>query len=366
MKNLHWLVILLISYSCNNGQPKIAINNQEKRKKDISKIQSDLIFENTKVFPNNTQLSIAIIENGQPHFYGIIRENDTISNLKNEFKNFEIGSITKTFTSTLLSGLAIENKIGLDDNINEYLKFQLKDNQKITFKQLANHTSGLPIVPPNYDLENKKSISNHFKNYDEQNLKEYLTQSMDLGEREMGYSNLGAAILAYTLCKVEHTSYNTLLQKRIFSKYNMENSTTIRSEVDNQLIKGLDENGHETPNWDMDIYVGAGGILSTTADLSKFAIAQFDSANIELALTRKVTQVVDENEDVGLGWGIIKNKSENNWYGHYGATGGYSSAITIDPINQTGVIILSNVSYLNKNMMNIFLLNTELMKTLGR
>ena len=189
---------------------------------------------------------------------------------------------------------------------------------------------------------------------------------MDLGETEMGYSNLGAATLAYTLCKVENTSYNALLQERIFSKYKMENSTTIRSEVENQLIKGLDENGHETTNWDMKIYVGAGGILSTTADLSKFAIAQFDSNNIELALTRKVTQVIDENEDAGLGWGIIKNKSENSWYVHYGATGGYSSGIIIDPIKQTGVIILSNVSYLNKNMMNILVLNTELMKTLGQ
>ena len=40
------------------------------------------------------------------------------------------------------------------------------------------------------------------------------------------------------------------------------------------------------PNWDLSVLMGAGGILSTVEDLSKFAIAQFDNSNKELELAR--------------------------------------------------------------------------------
>ncbi|WP_051554593.1 serine hydrolase domain-containing protein [Maribacter antarcticus] len=110
----------------------------------------DLIFANEKVFPNNTQISIAIIENGVARFYGIKRMNDSIRNIEN--KNFKIGSISKVFTSTLLAGFVIENELGLDENSNQYLKFQFKGNQEIKCRELANHTSGLLRLPTNLNL----------------------------------------------------------------------------------------------------------------------------------------------------------------------------------------------------------------------
>lgn len=366
MKKLLWFILLLIIYGCQNTTQKVAKNNQEIPLNKISHTQSEKIYNKSKLFPNKTQLSIAIIENGQSSFYGVLIENDKVLSVENRDNVFEIGSITKIFTSTLLSGLVIENKVELDDYINKYLKFQLKENQKITFKQLANHTSGLPGIPPNSDIELKENLRNPnpYKNYDEQKLIEYLSQTMELGDRKMSYSNLGAALLGYTLSKIENKSYELLLQERVFSKYDMINSTTDRCQIKNKLIKGLDENGNVTPNSDLAIHVGAGGILSTTEDLAKFAIAQFDSVNKELALTRQKTFTIDENQDIGLGWGIIKNKSKGNWYSHFGATGGYSSAMTIDPTNRNGVIILSNVSYWNKNQSDIILLSTELLQTL--
>ncbi len=368
MKKHLLLTISILFYSCGNEEISVASNNQDFEKSNITKEQSKLIFEKTKVFPNNTQISIAIIKNGIPKFYGIKRGNDSIITVNNERNVFEIGSITKIFTSTLLAKLVIENKIGLDENINQYLNFQLKDNQKIKFIELANHTSGLPRMPTNLNLFFADS-DNPFEKYDEQKLKEFLIEDLELStmtNNKSDYSNLGAGLLAYTLSQIESKSYQKLLQENIFSKYEMTKTTTGKIQIEQLLIKGQNPEGKVVPNWNFAILSGAGAILSSTEDLSKFAIAQFNNENKELELTRIKTSVVNENMDIGLGWHIIKKESGENWIWHNGGTGGYSSSMSIDMNNRNGIIILSNVSAYSSNMGNIDKLCFGLLKTLER
>ena len=76
-----------------------------------------------------------MIKNGKVNFVGVKRNNDTISQIEIHQNVFEIGSLTKVFTATILSNLV------LDDNINDYIEVLIKNNLKISFKQLANHTS---------------------------------------------------------------------------------------------------------------------------------------------------------------------------------------------------------------------------------
>lgn len=365
MKKSILLTIFVCLSSCGK-ELEIATNNQDIKNGQITKKQSELIFEKIKLLPNNTQISIAIIENGKAHFYGVKRENDKIVSIDNQNRVFEIGSITKVFTSTLLAGLVLENKVNLDDNIADHLELRLKDNQQITFKELANHTSGLPRLAQNRGFGLFRDSDNPYKDYDEEKLLEYITEKMELREKKYHYSNIGAAILSYTLAKLSNQNYQDLLFDRIFSKYKMKNSTTIRASVKDKLINGLDGNGNVTPNWDMGVHVGAGGILSTSEDLSKFALAQFDNSNEELELTRKKTYSVNKSTDVGLGWHIIKLKNMDEFYAHNGGTGGYTSSINIDTINQNGVIILSNVTSLMEKHLSIIELCSELLQTLGK
>ena len=340
------------------------INNLTIKSGLITQKQSEIIFENAKIFPNHTQISIAIIKDGKVNYYGINNKNDTILTVNNQKSVFEIGSISKVFTSTILANFVIDEKINLNDNINGYLKTSFNNDTEISFINLANHTSGLPRLPSNLDLT-KVNPENPYKEYKEKELEEYLTKHLELLNKEKyQYSNLGAGLLGYTLSKIENTTYENLLQNKIFSKFNMYNSTSDINKIKENLVKGLNNEGNDVPNWEFSVLAGAGAIFSTVEDLSQFAISQFDNSNKELKLTRKKTFEVNENMDIGLGWYILKSQSKNFWYWHNGGTGGYSSSMVIDENTKNGIIILSNVSAFNPNMGNIDKLCFELMKTI--
>ncbi|MGM0620665.1 MAG: serine hydrolase domain-containing protein [Bacteroidota bacterium] len=367
MKKYLTTVIGLFLLSCSNGQPPFAENGLINNGLEITRDQTDLICEKSKSFPENTQLSIAIIDSSIVKFVGITRINDTIGSTDNRHKIFEIGSISKVFTSTLLANFAINGKPELDDTIQDFTDTKMNTSEKITFKQLANHTSGLPRLPSNLNLLSSDP-GNPYKNYDEEKLKEYLTEKLKLQRApgtEFEYSNLGAGLLGYLLTEVSKSSYEELLNELIFSKYDMPSSTTNRDKVKDKLVKGLDNKGNETSNWDLNALVGAGGILSSVDDLTKFAIAQFDRHNTELYLTQQPTFTVSEHMQMGLGWHIIKTnngKSEIIW--HNGGTGGYTSSMALDTENKCGIIILSNVSAFHKDSGKIDDLCFGLMNTM--
>jgi len=302
-----------------------------------------IVFAKTKELPNNTQLSIAINQNEKTNYYGIIKLNDTIKPIENQHKIFEIGSITKVFTSTILASLVEDKKIKLTDNINAYYPFTFKDSLKLSFESLANHTSGLPRLPENFDLSN---TINPYKNYGKAEIEAYLKNLLkpeNKAPKTYSYSNLGTGLLGYTLGLSQKTSFQKLLQQRVFNKYNMKNSFISSQNLGTRLVKGLNKNGETVANWDFDVLFAAGGILSTTEDLAIFANAQFNPKNKELELTRKTTFDIADKTKIGLGWHKLGITNAEDLIWHNGGTGGYSSSITMKIEKKTAVIILSNV-----------------------
>lgn len=366
MKRTFLGLIILLAFSQASGQTTSVVNALDLTERQISEEQLDLIFKKTQELPANTEVSIGFIKDGEISYYGVRRSNDSLIFSNNSDHIFEIGSITKVFTSTLLANFVLDSIVKIDDRIQDYLDFRIK-NRKITFLQLANHTSGLPKLPSNLNLE-EVDFSNPYKDYDEAQLKEYLTQDLKTltkPGKNYEYSNTGAGILGYILASKANTTYEDLLQKYIFSKYEMKNSTTDRSTISSKLVDGLDAKGKKTSNWDLNALVGAGGILSSIEDLSKFALAQFDIKNRELELTRKSTFDYPKYQmKVGLAWNIISPKDNVQWHAHNGGTGGFSSMLVMDVENKNGVLILSNVSSFNEKARNIEQLCIGLMRML--
>ncbi|HEY0653648.1 MAG TPA: serine hydrolase domain-containing protein [Chryseosolibacter sp.] len=327
--------------------------------------QYNIISHSLMKLPANVQFSVALVENGKVTFIEAKREKDTVVILQNRDRVFEIGSISKVFTSTLLAESVLQGRVSLDKNFDEGLGVNIKDNTRISFRQLANHTSGLPRLPTNLILF-AVDPANPYRDYDETKLREYLSTQLKVAQEpgtKYEYSNLAVGLLGYVLSKIEMKSYEELLQQRIVKKYEMRNSTTERSKVENKLVKGVGVDGKEVSNWDLGVLVGAGGILSTAEDLSKFAVAQFDESNKVLALTREKTFDVNETMAIGLGWHILK-RDGGEVFNHNGGTGGYRSSMSIDIKNKRSVIVLSNLTAFHSESKSIDTVCGDLLKTL--
>ena len=356
---------LLIQFSGQlKGQEVIS------RKQDIPGAQLDTIALYIQDFPVNTQLSIALINDSTTSFLGFAKFPDGWSVLDNRDSVFEIGSITKVFTSALLAGMVDEGLLSLDDPISGMLPFKAghveKEGVPITLKTLANHTSGLPRIPFNLTPLVRENPENPYKDYDHALLREFFENMSELPYvpgSTYQYSNLGAGLLGYLLELRSGKSYEDLLQERIFTVYRMKSSTTRRRNIASRLVKGRNSQGEIVPNWDMNALKSAGAILSSAHDLSLFVKANFQENRV-LSLQRKQTLSTGKRSGIALAWQILERDSGETWHWHNGATGGYRSQMVMDVENRKAVIILSNVSGSNRDSNNIDQLGFLLQETL--
>lgn len=105
--------------------------------------EAELIFDVLSCFPNKTRRSVAIIDRTSDHCYVTMRLADTLRTIQNRDNVFEIGSISKAFTSSLLAREVVENGFNPDTPVRTVLDFELREGIDFTSVQLVNHTSGL-------------------------------------------------------------------------------------------------------------------------------------------------------------------------------------------------------------------------------
>jgi len=311
---------------------------------------SDIEQINTTIskFPENTQFAVAKIENGEICFYGVEKTNDSLNVINNDKSVFEIASISKVFTSTMLAQLSLDGKLALDDDIAKYLDVEINNNAQINFMQLANHSSGLPRLPPGLLWPSLfTNQENPYGQYGENKLIGYVENK--LKQKKIGkyrYSNLAVGLLGHILGRVLNTNYEAALQQLVCQPLELNSTTTDRSSISQTLVQGRNKKGKEFPFWDFNVLAGAGGIYSNVSDLAKFILANFDENNHALQLQQKSTLEVNKGLKVGLGWHLVNSKQTNNadWLFHNGATYGSSSELLADPANKKSVILLTNVS----------------------
>ena len=118
-------------------------------------------------------VSLGILRNDSLFVYGYGETAVGNGRLPDGNTAYEIGSISKTFTATLLGDAVRRGLIQLDDSVNEYLPDSIpvlqKDNAVATMVMLANHTSGLPRLPPNF-LTTNYAPNNPYRSYDQKTL----------------------------------------------------------------------------------------------------------------------------------------------------------------------------------------------------
>jgi D-alanyl-D-alanine-carboxypeptidase/D-alanyl-D-alanine-endopeptidase len=266
---------------------------------------------------------------------------------------FEIGSISKVFTATLLANMVERGEVALNDPISKYLpntvKVPSRNGREITLEDLATQRSGLPRLPGNFSPKDDK---NPYADYSVEQMYAFLsgyTLTRDIGSK-YEYSNLGVGLLGHILALRAGTDYESLVRARILQPLGMRHTgVKLTPYMKSHLATGHDNLLQPVPNWDIPTLPGAGGLRSTVNDMLKFAAANLRIGDPVLAASMQATQQVRQDTtipytDIGLAWHISKRAgAEITW--HNGGSGGYRSYIGLEPKKRIAVVVLTNANY---------------------
>jgi len=263
---------------------------------------------------------------------------------------FEIGSITKVFTSLVMADMIERGEVKPDDPVAKFLPSSVtvpsRNGRQITLLDLSMQISGLPRLPNNL---NPTDFSNPYVDYDAHRLYAFLSSyklTRDIGEK-YEYSNLAVGLLGHALSLKAGMSYEELVRRRILEPLGMTStSITLSDSLKKRLAVGHDATLKPVKNWDLNVLAGAGAIRSTANDMLKFLAANVDLTESPLrAAMHRMRSVhretgVDDLE-IMMAWHVL-HKFGTDLVWHNGGTAGYRSFAGFVPANKTGVVVLCN------------------------
>ncbi|HUF29939.1 MAG TPA: serine hydrolase [Gemmatimonadaceae bacterium] len=283
---------------------------------------------------------VGVVDSSGSHFFSAGSTSMRGGNAVDEQTIFEIGSVTKLFTTLLLTAMASRGEVELDEPVSALLPDSVHVPQRdsvITLRMLALHRSGLPDLPPNWVSPDS---ANPYAAYDSVQLYAFLRDyslPRAPGTRFV-YSNLGSGLLGFALARHARMSYEELLRARVLEPLGLRRTGISRdSAALLRSARGHTESG-ETPDWQFDALAGAGALRSTAADLAVLLRAiidrhsQVDSA---IALTLPTTS------RTALGWNVRRETGSTILYVG-GRTGGFRSFIGVNLSARRGVVALTN------------------------
>lgn len=301
----------------------------------LDKAKLDKFFD-TLAAKNKAMGSLTVAKDGNVLYsraVGYSQINDKDKKASTTATRYRVGSIAKMFTAVMIFQLTEEGKLKLSDPLAKFYP-QIPNAEKITIAQILSHRSGIHSFTGDPDfrtwLMNPKTK--------EEMLAVIAKSKPDFepGEK-MQYSNAGYVLLGYIVEKVGGKSYQTALKERITSKIGLK---------DTYLGGKTDVSNNETfsysyaGNWkqeietDLSIPGGAGAILSTPTDLTKFIQALFD---LKLISKESLNQM--QTEKMGMFPFPLDGKTV---YGHTGGIDGFNSMLIYSPEEKLAIAYTSN------------------------
>jgi serine-type D-Ala-D-Ala carboxypeptidase/endopeptidase len=272
---------------------------------------------------------------------------------------FEIGSITKTFTTTLLAGMARDGVVALDDPVQRHLPAGVRlpvRGRDITLEDLATHRSGLPRLPKGLLLPALTSDRRDpYAKLDAARLEAAVSASRP--RREPGgrvvYSNYGMGLLGHVLALRAGMTYERLVRTRICEPLGMVDTwIDVPPPERPRVAEGHTRRGRYAPPWHLAALAGAGGLRSTAADL--LAFLRLHTTAPESPLTEAAAETARprgpwQKVEIGLGWlilppggGLPWRRSRHRMLIHDGGTGGFRSFAGVIPEIDASVVVLAN------------------------
>jgi CubicO group peptidase (beta-lactamase class C family) len=272
---------------------------------------------------------------------------------------YRIGSTSKTITAYLMMLMVQNGTIHLDDPVAKYLpdlsQFKQDSWKNITFRELADHTSGLAREPRGLDT----AAAGRTEEWENTVLKfiPITTLRPPIG-KYYSYSNIGYALLGLAISRAAHKSFIDLVKEMVFRPHGMTNSFyIIPNGYENRIATGY--------QWDPSSYsystteperqligrsykVPNGGVFTTGNDLARFVIALTADTDFLAKNYRDTMQTIQtfinkkKNIGYGLGLFITDDTKGVKMCGHDGGIVGYNSFMVFNPESRIGVILFRN------------------------
>jgi CubicO group peptidase (beta-lactamase class C family) len=289
--------------------------------------------------------SVAVSKDGVIIYTKTIGFSDIENNLKaGENSKYRIGSISKTFTSVLILKAVEENKLDLNQMIYKYFP-TIKNSKKINIKLLLSHRSGI------HDFtDDKDFLTWNTQPKTKQEMVRIISKAgSDFKPNSKNeYSNSNFVLLTYILEEIFNKPYSELLQEYIIEPVGLHN-TYFGGKIDsnNNECKSYSFSGSWKlePETDTSIPLGAGGIISTPSDLTKFSNALFSEK-----LLKKESLDIMKTIKNGYGIGLFQIPFYDRiGYGHSGGIDGFSSAFSFFSDGNISYALTSNGTNFNNN-----------------
>jgi CubicO group peptidase (beta-lactamase class C family) len=263
---------------------------------------------------------------------------------------YEIGSITKVFTSLLLADMSLKQQLDLNDPISAFLpktvKTPVRNGKEISLLNLSAHRSGMPRFPYNVDPKNQDQP---YADYSVKQLYEYVSNfnpPFDIDSRWV-YSNTGYGLLGNILTLVAQKDFETLVTEEICKPLHMNNTViSLTAKQKSNLAVGHAETGVPVGLADLGAISAGGALRSTVNDLLTFAEASMGFITTDLSPAMELTHILrakknDDNVYATMGWTLVNNDGKYLLFKD-GGMPGYRTFLGIDKKKKVGVVVLSN------------------------
>ncbi len=258
----------------------------------------------------------------------------------NENSIFQIGSITKQFTATIILYLQERGKLNVKDNLGKYIP-DFPHGDSITIEQLLSHTSGVY----NYTRDAKFMATEAVKPIAIDSLiRVFKNRRLDFtpGSR-FSYSNSGYVLLGYVIQKASGKSYEQMAHEVIFRPLQMQHTgfdfKALKDPARSTGYFSLSGDTVAAPIVDSSVSYSAGAIYSTTEDLYKWHKVLYTEKVVkQSSLKQAFTPVKDK---YGYGW-VMDSISGKAIITHNGGIFGFTSDMMRIPADSACIILLSN------------------------
>jgi D-alanyl-D-alanine carboxypeptidase len=277
-----------------------------------------------------------------------------------------VGSVTKTFVSETVLRLVEAQKLGLDDAVAKWIS-SFPNSGGITVRQLLSHQSGVYNYTddPNFQTDLSNNPGRMWK---PEELVAYASMHPPYFAPGKGwhYSNTNYVMLAMIVEQVTNGKLSAALRSEAFEPAALtETFFDKEPTITGPRVHGFDSAGHDvTKLIDMSFALGAGGVLSTPADLAKWAQKLYEGNLFGAPMMSALLTFRDTGWSDGMqyGLGVMQWPAQTTGkraVGHGGDQPGYHSWMIYFPDDRTAV-----AAYVNSDAADRFAVTQALLEVL--